>query len=176
MILHAWRFASLLVLLPLVAACGPSDQHRTAMLLDNRLQATMRPDIAANRAAVQQLPDGALVTLFGASLFPVDIRTLDNRSLDVRASVIEGLLASPLMQVQIVDTSALPEDERATRVRNVAEYFADNGLASVLQPAASPQATPPGTPPGLTINIGVVCPHRHDGAGYDSGRAKPACN
>ena len=132
----------------------------------------MAPDIAANRAVVQPLPDGARVTLLDRSLFPSQIDALDDRESDPRASVIEGLLDPYLMRVQIADTTDLPPDQRAARVRNVVRYFVANGLALTLEPA---QPVPTGSPAGVAITINVVCPHRDDGSGYGSGERKAAC-
>ena len=165
-----------LIILPLllVSACE-SDQQRSATLLDQRLQAQLAPDIAAQKAAVQRLPDGARVTLLDPSLFPIDMKTQDNRKIDVRSGVIQALLDPDLMRVQVADTSALADDQRDARVRNVVQYFADYGLAPTLRPA---EPLPPGsaaTPAGVAISISVVCPHRDDGTGYDDGQRKPDC-
>jgi hypothetical protein len=173
--LYARRFAVLLPLLLLLAACGSSDQRRTARLLNERLQTQLAPEIAANRAALQSLPDGARVTLLDPSLFPNGLDVLDNRASDSRASVIQGLLDPSLMRIQVADTSALPDDQRDARVRNVVQYFATNGLASALRPVDQPPGSAAVSPAGLAITISVACPHRGDGAGYGTGEAKPAC-
>lgn len=173
---HARLFTALLPPLLLLGACA-SDRQRSARLLDRRLQTQLAPDIAANRAAVQPLPDGARVTLLGPSLFPNDTSTLANPEIDPRASVIQGLLDPDLMRVQVTDTSALPDDQRKARVQNVVEYFTAYGLAPNLLPA---EPMPPGsaapTPAGLAITISVACPHHHDGIGYDSSARKPGCD
>jgi hypothetical protein len=174
---HARRLAVLLPLL--LAACGPSGQ-RTTQRLNDRLAEGTAPDVAAGNAVLQPLPDGARVTLLGSSLFPADERTLNDQTHDVRAGVIEGLLDPSLMRVQIVDTSGLPAEERDARVRNVTQYFVNNGLGSILVPAAPQAVLPPGpvgaTPLGLTITISVQCPHPRGQAGYDDGTANPVCD
>jgi hypothetical protein len=116
---HAGHLAVLLCPLLLIAACGPSAQQRTTRLLDDRLQTQLAHQIAAGRAVVQQLPDGARVTLLDSSLFPNGPRALDDQVPDIRADVIEGLLDPTLMRVQVADTSTLPADQRDTRVQNV---------------------------------------------------------
>ena len=170
----AGRLAVVLSPLFLIGACGPSPQQRTVRLLDDRLQAQLAPDIAAKRATVQALPDGARVTLLNSSSFPNGPKVLDNQYSDVRANVIEGLLDPALMRVQVADTSALPADQRDTRVLNVKTYFTVNGLGSVLVPA---EAAPAGAgPAGLTITIGVQCPPPDGRAGYSDGQARPMCD
>ncbi|MDR3533048.1 MAG: hypothetical protein P4L90_21125 [Rhodopila sp.] len=174
------RLAVSLSPLLLVAACGPSGQQRTVQLLGERLQTELAPDIAANRAALQPLPDGAQVTLLGSSLFPSGARALRDQETDVRASVVEGLVDPSLVQIGVTDTSALPADTRDTRVRNVTQYLEDFGLGASLQPTAPSQAIPPGSaglgPAGLTLTISVQCPQRQGAAGYGTGAAEPACD
>jgi hypothetical protein len=177
---HAWRLAVLLCPPLLLAACGPSAEQRTTQRLGDRLADTMAADIAAGNAVLQPLPDGARVTLLGSSLFPADQRALDDQQHDVRAGVVEGLLDPSLMQLQIVDTSTLPDAQRDARVVNVARYFDAYGLGPTLLPAPPRAVLPPGppgaTPPGLTITISVQCPHRHGGSGYGDGTSKPVCD
>jgi len=173
---HGLRLAVLLSPLLLLTACGSCGQPRTAWRLDDRLQAQLAPDVAAGKAVVQPLPDGARVTLLGPSQFPVDEQALTDQQRDVRASVIEGLLDPRLMQIQLADTSALPEYQRDARVRNVAEYFRVNGLGSTLQPTAPQLAASPGAPAGLTISVTLQCPRRRGYAGYGDGRSRPVCD
>jgi hypothetical protein len=167
-------FRSLAVFLcPLLAACCSSGQQRTAQRLDQRLEALLAPDIAAHRAAVQSLPDGARVTLLDPSLFPDTEDTLDNRISDPRANVVEGLLDPSLMRIQVADTSTLPADQRDTRVRNVIEYFQVAGLGPSVEPGEAPRATPP----GLAITITVQCPQpTASWTGYGTGASQPICD
>jgi hypothetical protein len=162
----------------LMAACSSGQQH-TTRLLNDRLQAQLAPDVAAGNAVLQPLPNGAVITLPGPSLFPANVRTLDDQQRDPRAGVIEGLLDPKLMSIQIADTSALPEDQRDTRIHNVERYFITYGLAPSLAPstAAPPAATQAAaTPAGLTITISLQCPARTGGAGYGDGKSKPVCD
>jgi hypothetical protein len=176
----ACRLAALFCPLLLVAACGSSGQQRTAHRLNDRLQDRLAADIAAGNAALQPLPDGARVTLLDSSSYPNDVKAMANKYPDIRANVIEALLDPTLMRVQIADTSALPDDRRDARVRNVSQYFIVNGLASMLQPADPLQAIPPAppstSPAGLTMTISVQCPDRHRWTGYGSGRSRPVCD
>jgi hypothetical protein len=166
------HFAVLLSPVVLLAACCSSGQQNTVRLLNDRLQAQMASDIAANRAVVQSLPDGARVMLLEPSLFPNDADALDGRKYDVRASLIEGLLDPDLMRVQVADNSSLPDRQRDARVRNMVQYLVDNGLASTLTPTETPQSSPA----GLAVTIRVQCPDRHDGSGYGNGERKPDCS
>src|SRR5437868_2718124 len=105
-----------LLLIPLLlAACG-SDHglHRSARLLNERLQATMAPDIAAGNATVQPLSNGALVTLLGSSAFPNTVDARADRIRDVRASVAQGLLDPSLVRIAVADTAPLPAYQRET--------------------------------------------------------------
>jgi hypothetical protein len=156
----------------LLAACA-SSQQRTVNLLERRLEARLQPDIAAGRATVQPMPGASRVTLLDDSRFSTGTMALDDKYPDPRSNVIEGMLDPSLMQVQITDTSNLPEEQRDERVRNVAAYFAANGLGAVLS-TADP-ASPAASPAGLAITIGVMCPSNTDSYGYGSGRSTPAC-
>jgi hypothetical protein len=168
------RGAVLIISLISLTSCG-SGQQQTTQLLEQRLQVSLAPDVAAGRASVQNLPDGALVTLLEPSSFPNDKRALDDADKpDVRANVIEGLLDPSLIRVALADTSTLPADRRDTRVANVAQYFAVNGLGGVLVP---PGASPPAAgPAGLAITIRVQCPRPNGRTGYGDGTSKPVCD
>jgi hypothetical protein len=170
---HQARFALLLSPLLAVAACASGPQH-TTRLLDQRLQDRLGPDIAAGNAAFQALPDGARVTILSTSLFPNDVKVLDGQHPDIRSSIVEGLLDPNLMRVQVTDTAALPEQQRAVRIQNVNQYFVAYGLESTLQTAAPAYAA--SGPAGLTIDIRVQCPAQRDLIGYDSGKSTPVCD
>ncbi len=174
---HAGGLAvSLGPLLLTLACCGPSPQQRTTRLLDDRMQTQLASEIKAGRAVVQQLPDGARVTLLDRSLFPNGPKALDDQVPDIRADVIQALLDPSLMRVAVADTSALPADQRDTRIRNVEGYFTDNGLGFVLVPAeAAPAAAGPTGPAGLTITVSVQCPPTGHYIGYRDGTSRPVC-
>ncbi len=160
----------------LLFACGSTRQQRTARLLEHRLEDRLAPDIAAGRAVLQPIPGGARVTLLGASAAPNGKPAADDKSFASRASVVEGLLDPSLMRIAVTDTTTLPDSQREQRVRDVRHYFEDFGLGATLEPDSAIEVAQAGAvPAGLTITIGVVCPYRHDGAGYGSGRVKPAC-
>lgn len=163
------RCALLFTPVLLLGACG--SQH-TAQQLDDRLQAHLAPQVAAGRAVVQPVHSGVRVTLMDLSVYPNDKPTLNDVAADVRADVIEGMLNPTLMQVQVADTSTLPEDQRIVRVSNVQQYFIQNGLELVLSPAD--QAAADG-PAGLVITINVRCPPSDGIIGYRDGLSRPVC-
>jgi hypothetical protein len=154
------RLACVLTLL-LAGGCSfDNGLHRTAGLLNARLQTELAPDIAAGAASVQPLPDGAQVTLLGSSQFT---NTVDNRAVkyrEVRAAVVQGLLDPTLVRIAVADTSALPVELREARVRNVKEYFEQAGLGYSLLPD---DALPPGSAAaaqGLLITVTLDCSAR----------------
>jgi hypothetical protein len=159
-------------------------------------------NVAAGQAVIEKLPGGDRVTLLGSSMYSNGTRALDDQSLDIRADVIEAMLDPALMQVQLADTSTLPDNQRNTRLRNVQNYFTDNGLGPVLLPAPTvmPETVAPGPvtsgpvtsgpvtpgpvtpgsvtqgPTGLAITINVVCPPPDGLIGYGSGARHPECD
>lgn len=169
----ARRLLAVLAPVALLAACA-SPEHSTARLLDQRLQAQLAADIAANRVTVQPLPQGARVTFLGTSATPGGLASSLPDEGSSRSSVIEALLDPTLMRVAVDDTAPVTADQRAAQVASIRQYFQENALGSLLLPDPQPQLLPPG-PPGVALTISVVCPHRNDGAGYDTGKDKPAC-
>ncbi len=159
-----------------VAGCGASGQRGVVGSLDDRMQARLAADIAAHQAVLQPLPDGARVTLLGSSMFPTGVKTLADHPPDVRANVIEGLLDPALMRVAVSDTSAASADQREQRIRNVSQYFVENGLGSTLVDGGADVLPAGSGPGGLTITITVQCPERHGGPGYGDGKSNPSCD
>ncbi len=164
--------ASIAILPAIFLVACSSSQHRTARLLDRRLEASLAADVAAGKAVVQPLPDGARVTLLSPDSFQNGQVALDVKDPDVRASVIEGLLDPRLMRIAFADTTTLPDEQRQIRVQNVETYFADFGLADTFQ-APPPDIAP--APPGLTITVGVQCPRPDGRTGYGSVTDGPVC-
>ncbi len=168
--------ASIAILPAIFLVACSSSQHRTARLLDQRLEARLAADVVAGRAVVRQLPDGARVTLLSPSSFPNGPMALDDKNPDIRASIIEGLLDPRLMRIAVADTTTLPDEQRQIRVRNIEAYFADFGLADTVQ--EPPPDTAPGTDTalaGLSITVGVQCPKPEGGTGYGSVKSGPVC-
>nr|WP_294517768.1 hypothetical protein [uncultured Rhodopila sp.] len=161
------RITGLLAPLLLLGACSwDHGLHRSTELLNDRLQARLAPDIAAGSAALQPAQNGAVVTLLGNSDFTEKVDAQTGTYREVRASVIQGLLDPSLIHIAVADTSSLTAEQRATRVRNVTQYFKDNGLALSLLPEGQAPVVPAGTPAaaapqGVTITLLLDCPaHR----------------
>jgi hypothetical protein len=182
-----WHLAVLLCLLLALGACGQSSgEQRATSLLDERLQVTLAPDIAAGNAALQPLQNGAQVTLLGTAQYPPGARAEDVNGRDVRADVVEGLLDPRLIRIQVGDTSVLSDYQRDARVRDMTQYLQTYGLEPTLQPAAPLQSAAPvqvvpvgsagGVPAGLTITISVQCPDHYARIDRESDEANPYCH
>ena len=171
----AIRTAAMFGPLILLAACA-SDQQKSVDMLNRRLQTTMKPEITDNRAAVQALPDGAIVTLLDGSKLPDDVGAMDNRVRDPRASIVEGLLDPSLMRLSVADTGGGSEFERQRRVASLTQYLTEYRLSTILQNAeVTPVAAPVDAPAGLAVTIRVVCPDRTSWPGYGQGQSDPSC-
>jgi hypothetical protein len=168
------RLLAVLTPIVLLAACGSTRQTSTARLLDHRLQTQLAADIAANRVALQQLPNGARVTFLVTAPTPGGLASSLPDEGSNRSSVIEALLDPTLIRVAVDDTAPVTADQRAAQIASIRQYFQDNALGSVLLPDSQPQILPPG-PAGVALTISVVCPDRNDGAGYGTGKDKPGC-
>jgi hypothetical protein len=176
MSLHARRIAVLLSPLVLAAGCAPSGQQHTTQVLNQRLLDHLAPAIVLGQVALQPLPDGARVTLLGASRFPREVRASDVRDTGVPASVVEALLDPTLMRIEVSDTSALPDTQRVDRVRDARQYFAAYGLGPTLRAAAPLPASAGPVPAGLALTISVQCPPGHDPFAFVNGLADPICD
>jgi hypothetical protein len=169
------RLTRLLIPLLFLGACDHG-VSRTTDLLNDRLQARLAPDITAGTAAIQPLPNGALVTLLGASQFPNNIDTLADKHREVRASVIEGLLDPSLIHIAVADTSTLPANQREARVRNVIEYFKANGLALSMLPEAATPAPAATAPQGVTLTVLLDCPAHQQPDNWNYLPPLPSCH
>jgi hypothetical protein len=137
---------------PLVLLLGCASE-RSPQDLGDRLQAELNPDLANGRVALEQLPDGgARVTLPDQTLFPTGGAEMDARGRDVLTSVVQALLAPPLLQVDVAGPAGTPMPLQQARLRAVTQFLqgiqvAPNLLFMGLQEvppapdAASPQAT-----------------------------------
>ncbi len=134
-----WRCAGVFGLV-MLAACSGSDEGRATRELNNRLQVLLAPDIAAGRANVQPLPDGARVMLMPPSA--------DGRwgiGPDSRVSTVQALLNLELLRIELANQSA--------RDPAFAESLSVLDWKSVTQ--VDPSTAPPG---GIAITIHVMCP------------------
>jgi len=158
---RAAGLAALLGPMLLVGACSSSGVGRSAQGLGQRLQTQLAPDITAGQVVLEQLPDGAQVTLTDQSLFPNGGTELSDQGRYVLASVIEGLLEPRITRVEVAGSSSEGYvGLQAARTRAVTQYFEDYGLGPTLLPAVSQQEMPPGAassaPQGLTITVRII--------------------
>jgi hypothetical protein len=153
------RIVALFFPMLLVVACTSSGNN-SATNLGQRMQVLMASDIAAGRAGLEQLPDGARVTLPQQSLFPVGRAELDDKGRFILASVIQGLLDPGILRIDLAESPGTPVGLQAAQVRAVTQYFVDYGLGPTLQPSGPPQDLPPGSvstaPAGLTITVSII--------------------
>ena len=157
--IQAGRLVALFFPMLFVVACTSSGNN-SVMHLGQRMQVLLAPDIAAGRVSLDQLPDGALVTLPQQSLFPIGRAELDGKGRYILASVIQGLLDPGILRIQISDAAGTPVGLQTAQARAVTEFFVDYGLGPALQPSVAPQDLPPGSvsaaPPGVVITVSVI--------------------
>jgi len=151
---QAERRVALLGPLFLVAAC--SCGNKSVANLDERLQLRLAPDIAAGRAVLEPLPDGARVTFAGQSLFAPGRAQLDDSGRFILASFIQGLLDPGILHIQIAEPPASPVYVQGARSQAVTEYFVDYGLGPSLQPATAPVGSADNPPQNLAITVSII--------------------
>lgn len=137
-----------------VAAC--TSGNNSVANLGQRMQVLLAPDIAAGRVGLEQLPDGARVTIPEQSLFPPGRGELDDRGRFLLASVIQGLLDPGILRVDVAEPAPSPAYLQGPRAGAVRQFFVDYGLGSTLQPAAVPQGSGDTAPQDLTISVSIV--------------------
>ena len=130
---------------PLLFVVACTSGNNSAANLGQRMQVLLAPDIAAGRVGLEQLPDGARVTLPEQSLFPTGRGELDDKGRFILASVIQGLLDPGILRIDVAESAPdrllVCKQRRLSAVR---QYFVDYGLGPSLQPAA-PRDVPPGS-------------------------------
>lgn len=155
------RLAALLCPLVLAVGCssGPPE-GQAAHVLSDRLQAQLAPALANGQAGLEQYPDGARVTLSEQALFAPGSAVLDNQGRDLLASVMEGLLAPPRLQIDVADAPDTPGGLRAARAAAVTQFLRDYAIGPNLQFAALQQGGMPpagiGVSPGVAISVTVT--------------------
>jgi hypothetical protein len=115
-----------LALLLVLAGCAGG---RVPRELSQRLQWELGPELANGGATLERLPDGARVTLADQTLFPADRAVLDTRGRYVLASLVQGLLAPDLLQVDVTGPAEFLPQARAAAV---AEFLRDTQVAPNL--------------------------------------------
>ena len=128
------RVASVAPMLLLVACTG-SYWDNAPVVLGDRLQDRLTPELASGQAGLRRLPDGAQVVLTDQALFPGGGTELDDRGRYVLASVIEGLLEPTILRIELTGTPGTPVSVQEARLRSVTQYLEDFRLGPQLQPA-----------------------------------------
>ena len=152
--LQVGRLIALFFLMLFVVAC--TSGNNSVANLGQRMQVLLAPDIAAGRVGLEQLPDGARVTIPEQSLFPPGRSELDDRGRFLLASVIQGLLDPGILRVDVAEPAPSPAYLQGPRAGAVRQFFVDYGLGSTLQPAAVPQGSVDTAPQDLTIAVSIV--------------------
>jgi hypothetical protein len=139
----------------LAAACSNAPSAGSvAAGLTQRLDMRLAPELASGQATLQQLPDGARVTLADGLLFPGGGVTLDGKGRYTVASVIQGLLAPGLLHIDIAGSTAAPGAVQDLQARAVSAFFEDYGINVAAQSSSAPPDAVPAAPmSGIAITI-----------------------
>ena len=139
----------------LAAACTSSpNAGSVAAGLTQRLDMRLAPELASGQATLQQLPDGARVTLADGVLFPGGGVTLDGKGRYTVASVIQGLLEPSLLRIDIAGASAAPGAVQDLQARTVSAFFENYGIkVSTPSSPVSPYIAPAAPVSGIAITI-----------------------
>jgi hypothetical protein len=157
----AMRQTALLFGLLLLAACGPSDQQKTVYLQQQRLHALLADEEQAGAVTVQNQPDGAEVVFPDAT---------QHRYPDAPTNMVQSLIDPSLLRIGIAAPAGLSPYQTIGRTQAWIDGLKD------MQVGDAELGPPPQAVPGaMAVTLQVICPHRHDGAGYGDGTRKPAC-
>lgn len=149
--LRGWRMAAAAGSVLLVAGCGMQDE--TVGQLNARMQIGLAPQLARQQAGVQRLKDGTQVTLSEDALFAPGSAVLSAQGQFILASVIESLMAPPLMQIAVTPSAASSLYLQQARVAAVREFFTDYALGPQLVAVSVPN---PAAPQSLAITVHVL--------------------
>jgi hypothetical protein len=149
------RRVALFVPILFVVACTSSGNNSAANL-GQRMQVLLAPDIAAGRVGLDQLPDGARVTLPEQSLFSPGRGELDDRGRFLLASVIQGLLDPGILRIDVAEPAPSPAYLQGPRTLAVRQYFVDYGLGPALQPASVPPGSGDTAPQNVMITVSII--------------------
>jgi hypothetical protein len=148
-----WRTTAAFGSILLVAGCG-SLQHETVQQLNARMQIGLAPQVAQQQAGVQPLQNGTQITLAEDTLFTPGSAALSARGQFILASVIEGLMAPPLMQIEVTPSATSSPYLRQARVAAVRRFFTNFALGPQL--VASAPATNSTAPQSFAITVHVL--------------------
>jgi len=146
-----WRMAAAFGSIVLVAGCGV--QHETIWQLNARMRNRLAPEIAQHQAGVRRLQDGTQVTLAEDALFAPGSAVLSAQGQFILGSVIEGLMAPPLMEIEVTPSAAASPGLRQARVAAVRQFFTEYALGREVQ--ASVSAPAPGASQAMAITVHV---------------------
>ena len=158
----------------LLAGCG-SPQHQSARVLQDRLQAQLAPELANHTASIQNLPDGARVSLDETALFAPAKTDLNGNGRYTVASLIQALLDPRLMRIDVIGSPRTPDYLRTARIRSVENYVEAYSLGPPLQISEQPR-TAASPAQGATVTIHVQCPPGPQGSTWGYPDRGATCN
>jgi hypothetical protein len=107
---------------PLLLLLGCASE-RSPLDISDRLQAELSPELANGSVTLEQLPDGARVTLPDQTLFRTGGAELDAKGRYILTGLVEALLAPPLLQVEVAGPAGTPTPLQQARVRAVTQFL-----------------------------------------------------
>jgi outer membrane protein OmpA-like peptidoglycan-associated protein len=152
--LSRWSATAPLALFLLLTGCADGRLPRD---LNGRLQRELAPELASGGATLEQLPDGARVTVADQTLFPTGGTALDTKGRLALASLVEALLAPALLQVDVAGPAGTLPQARAAAV---AEFLRDTQVAPNLLFISLQQETPGGAAAPQATTVTVTSPGR----------------
>ncbi|HYZ20657.1 MAG TPA: hypothetical protein VE690_00740 [Rhodopila sp.] len=162
-------------LLVMLAGCADPTRY-AARHLQQRLQTNLSPQIASRQVTVDNAADGARVILPEPALFVPRGADLTVDGAYLVASVTESLLDPHLMQVNVTDTSGVPDNLRTARMRSVRNYVEASELGPSLPIGAAAQSRVNVPPEAMVVDIRVHCPPGPQGTTWGYARQTATCN
>ena len=153
---RGWRMAAAFGSILLVAGCGL--QRETAWQLNARMQHGLAPEVAQHRAGVERVTDGTRVTLAEDALFAPGSAVLSAQGQFILASVVEGLMAPRLMEIQVTPGAMASPALRQARVAAVRQFFVDFALGRQLQASVSAPAAGASQAMAITVHVRPAWP------------------
>lgn len=151
------RLSPTVALSVLALLLGGCAGERSPRDLGDRLQTELAPELANGGATLERLPDGARVAFPDQTLFSAGGAELDTRGRFILTSLAQGLLAPPLLQVDVAGPAAPLSQARAAAV---AQFLNGIQVAPNLLFAALQQDTPTGGAAPQAATITVTSPGR----------------
>lgn len=155
---------TLLAMLLLLAGCADGRAPRN---LGDRLQTELSPELASGGIVLQRLPDGARVTLADQTLFPTGGAELGAGGRFVLTSLVQALLAPPLLRVDVTGAAGEPLPLQEARARAVTQFLHDIQVAPNLLFISLQEAVPDGAAPQATT-VTVTLPGNSSQTGHST--------